>query len=124
MVIDQDHKMKDEYYGFFWTCDVCGKSQIPDKYCCHCGREISKIEEEPSEEEQRREFRREVDELKRAIDEIKKQSGLDKTYPYTGVDLTPTSWTLHSPCEHCSNNPKNGGTGICHCILGSPQITC
>ena len=28
-----------------------------------------------------------------------------------------------SPCENCNNNPKNGGSGICHCILGSPQIT-
>ena len=25
-------------------------------------------------------------------------------------------------CESCSNNPKNGGTGICHCILGNPII--
>ena len=23
-----------------------------------------------------------------------------------------------SPCVNCSNNPKNGGSGICHCILG------
>lgn len=23
-----------------------------------------------------------------------------------------------SPCEHCSNNPSNGGSGICNCILG------
>lgn len=29
-----------------------------------------------------------------------------------------------SPCDYCSNNPKNGGSGICHCILGLPQITC
>ena len=29
-----------------------------------------------------------------------------------------------SPCQHCSNNPINGGSGICHCILGQPQITC
>ena len=29
-----------------------------------------------------------------------------------------------SACENCSNNPKNGGSGICHCILGTPPITC
>ena len=23
-----------------------------------------------------------------------------------------------SPCDGCSNNPKNGGSGICHCTLG------
>ena len=29
-----------------------------------------------------------------------------------------------SPCEHCPNNPKNGGSGVCHCILGLPKVTC
>lgn len=27
-------------------------------------------------------------------------------------------------CDNCSKNPKNGGDGICHCILGSMNITC
>lgn len=27
-------------------------------------------------------------------------------------------------CITCGNNPKNGGSGICHCTLGQPQITC
>jgi calcineurin-like phosphoesterase family protein len=26
-------------------------------------------------------------------------------------------------CDSCSNNPKNGGSGICNCTLGLPQIT-
>lgn len=25
-------------------------------------------------------------------------------------------------CDNCSNNPKNGGSGVCHCTLGSPVI--
>ena len=25
-------------------------------------------------------------------------------------------------CKYCSNNPRNGGSGICHCIIGSPEI--
>lgn len=29
-----------------------------------------------------------------------------------------------NPCENCSNNPKNGGSGICNCTLGLPKITC
>ena len=29
-----------------------------------------------------------------------------------------------STCDRCSNNPKNGGSGICFCIIGTPQITC
>ncbi len=27
-------------------------------------------------------------------------------------------------CKHCSNHPINGGSGICHCIIGAPKITC
>ena len=26
-------------------------------------------------------------------------------------------------CKYCSNNPQNGGSGICHCMLGSWVIT-
>jgi len=26
------------------------------------------------------------------------------------------------PCEHCQNNSKNGGSGICHCVL--PYLHC
>lgn len=26
-------------------------------------------------------------------------------------------------CKYCNNNPKNGGSGICQCILGTPKIT-
>ena len=25
----------------------------------------------------------------------------------------------YDPCDYCSNNPKNGGSGICNCILGN-----
>lgn len=27
-----------------------------------------------------------------------------------------------SPCTNCRNNPVNGGSGICHCILGGQTI--
>jgi hypothetical protein len=27
-------------------------------------------------------------------------------------------------CVNCPSNPKNGGSGICFCILGQAQITC
>ncbi len=29
-----------------------------------------------------------------------------------------------SPCDSCPNNPKNGGSGICLCTLGMPEIYC
>ena len=25
-----------------------------------------------------------------------------------------------SVCNNCSNNPKNGGSGVCHCTLATP----
>lgn len=28
-----------------------------------------------------------------------------------------------SPCDNCSNNPKNGGSGMCFCTLGQQNIT-
>ena len=39
----------------------------------------------------------------------------------TFTNFMPTFDNL--ACVHCSNNPKNGGSGICHCTLGAPSIT-
>ena len=42
-------------------------------------------------------------------------------------DYINTPYTLNteqSPCDNCSNNVKNGGSGICNCILGLPKVTC
>ena len=25
-------------------------------------------------------------------------------------------------CRYCSNHPINGGSGVCWCVLGSPEI--
>ena len=30
--------------------------------------------------------------------------------------------TFPSPCKNCRNNPANGGSGICHCILGIQSV--
>ena len=27
-------------------------------------------------------------------------------------------------CRYCSNHPSNGGSGICHCILGTSPVMC
>ena len=26
------------------------------------------------------------------------------------------------PCRYCSNHPINGGSGVCWCVLGMPEI--
>lgn len=25
-------------------------------------------------------------------------------------------------CKYCGNNPVNGGSGICHCTIGTPNL--
>jgi len=41
------------------------------------------------------------------------------------IENIPLDWEyVPDPCKTCSNHPSNGGSGICNCILGSPQITC
>lgn len=25
-------------------------------------------------------------------------------------------------CKHCPNNPNNGGSGVCNCVLGPPVV--
>lgn len=39
------------------------------------------------------------------------------------VENTIDTVKLEEPaCDNCSNNIKNGGSGICHCILGQQTI--
>lgn len=37
---------------------------------------------------------------------------------------SPASNFKQSPCDGCSNNVKNGGSGNCNCILGTSEVTC
>ena len=36
------------------------------------------------------------------------------------IDNTPIF--IPESCKKCSNHPSNGGSGICHCILGMTNI--
>ena len=49
--------------------------------------------------------------------------GLDNTIATPNFGQINTVGFEQSPCDSCSNNPKNGGSGICFCILGTPKIT-
>lgn len=31
---------------------------------------------------------------------------------------------IPNACRTCSNHPSNGGSGICHCIMGITQLKC
>lgn len=43
--------------------------------------------------------------------------------PDTIEDIFGDMFFQSEACEHCSNNPKNGGSGVCQCILGTPKVT-
>ena len=34
------------------------------------------------------------------------------------------AYVVPDACKSCPQHPSNGGSGICHCTLGLPQITC
>ena len=38
---------------------------------------------------------------------------------YTTFDLKDN---IPESCRNCSNHPSNGGSGICHCILGTQPV--
>lgn len=50
------------------------------------------------------------------------------TYPEnTKTLIKDIRWNDQSiplACRSCSNHPSNGGSGICHCILGLNKVTC
>lgn len=104
-----------------YTCPVCGQdlqtfilsSNPPQtQYSCpSCGwNEIERSTEE-------------VIRLPYGGNNIPKRdfSLLDLPY-YNYVSTTPS--TSKGICEFCPTNPRNGGDGICHCILGSMDIKC
>lgn len=34
------------------------------------------------------------------------------------------TFPIPEACKSCSNHPSNGGSGICHCTLGSVKVKC
>ena len=42
---------------------------------------------------------------------------------YSAATINTINNFAQSACDNCSSNPKNGGSGICHCTLGQIQIT-
>lgn len=46
----------------------------------------------------------------------------DEIKQHFEANFIPTTKTDNEVCDKCSSNPKNGGSGICNCILGIPEI--
>ena len=103
------------------TCPKCGHDltdlvlacnpPIPQKKCFGCGWEWTGKQEEVIR----------VPFGGNSIDELKEYTVLNVSN-FNLEDSLIGSFE-QSACINCTNNPKNGGSGICHCILGQMQIT-
>ena len=60
---------------------------------------------------------------------------VEKTIPITTPDIhfehmldwssiSPLDNSIPSSCKTCSNHTSNGGSGICHCIMGITPMKC
>ena len=95
--------------NIIYTCPRCGNDlletvltcdpPIYKKECKHCGW---------SHEEREKVIRIPYPEKKDNVVDLG-----DGFYSTTNVAI------LKNYCADCLNNPSNGGSGICHCILGS-----
>ena len=72
--------------------------------------------------------------VKEAIDKIYQQTGTQELVAVPDVHFEHLlDWSSTSPlaidgipnaCRTCSNHPSNGGSGICHCIMGITPLNC
>jgi hypothetical protein len=46
------------------------------------------------------------------------------SFPNKNADAIYNKAFNNEACKNCSNNPANGGSGICNCTLGQMPVTC
>ena len=67
------------------------------------------------------------DSLKKKLEEDHPRITLDPpsiTIPYTPPVINWNVNDIPAGCRNCPNHPSNGGSGICHCIIGTQPIMC
>ena len=64
-----------------------------------------------------------VEQVKKSIIVPYEMKQLDPTITTNTWELEYTVSNVLDACKQCVNNPANGGSGVCHCILGSSPIT-
>ena len=131
-----------------YTCPECGHDLMSEVltcmppihryFCSKCGwshseqEEVVRIPFGGNSLKMRDATLEELQTVEDYIDEISKPTGINL---HDLFDLEKPNFTeLKNPfinnnsenkaCDNCNNNPKNGGTGICFCILGQEQIIC
>ena len=55
---------------------------------------------------------------------IENQSDEIIRIPYENVEVSINTAYIPPACRTCSQHPSNGGSGICHCILGTETAYC
>lgn len=63
-----------------------------------------------------------LDTIKRS-DAIQALINCEDIKGYSYVAMEKALMEIPNACKSCSNHPNNGGSGICHCTLGTPVIT-
>ncbi len=116
--------------------DIANK-EIEQILVAHKNRMMGLVERAWAEGKKNAEVSGIEDIVKEAIDKIYQQTGTQELLPRT-VSITDPDiqlqlghllqWSLNtdipSACQNCSNHPSNGGSGICHCIMGVTPLNC
>lgn len=84
------------------------------EYCLLCGKEIPENEQD---KEKCKLYCKECEE-KKVTKHISKDD-LQKSCENVLIIMYQNNNRLPSACDMCRNNPKNGGSGICFCTLGT-----
>lgn len=106
MIVETCPRCGANLVSFALTCDP----PVPKKYCPYCGWDWTGEPEEI--------VRVPFGEGSYDIS----TSNATMVRRYTPVQPSDSRYGA-SLCRTCSNNPANGGSGICSCILGQPKFT-
>ena len=72
------------------------------------------------DEELIKQLQQNIEQLTEEVRALKEQVENQKP---TIVPYVAEPSSVPEACRHCSSHPSNGGSGICHCTLGSYTIT-
>ena len=71
-----------------------------------------------SDDELTRQLQNSIEQLTEEVRLLKLQLS-EKQDKFPMISTTPSIVdNIPAPCRSCSNHPSNGGSGVCHCILG------
>ena len=68
-------------------------------------------------------LRKEVRDYEREISRLKTELLVGKnTIKFVSTTGATYSEDIPLSCRNCPDHPSNGGSGICHCTLGTPPV--